>query len=185
MTDFGVFVELRPGVDGLLHLSEIPRSRHGEMKRAAETGAELVVLVTSIDLDRRRVGLALAPEGATPGERVESKIAVGAIAAGTVDRVEPFGVFVRLGPGQVGLIPNAEMGTSTGADHRKEFPPGAEVKVAVLSIEDGGTRIRLSRAQALRMEEDAETRAYMQDAARQGTGFGMTLGEALRQSRRK
>jgi small subunit ribosomal protein S1 len=185
MTDFGVFVELRPGVDGLLHLSEIPRSRHGEMKRAAETGAELVVLVTSIDLDRRRVGLALAPEGATPGERVESKIAVGAIAAGTVDRVEPFGVFVRLGPGQVGLIPNAEMGTSTGADHRKEFPPGTEVKVAVLSIEDGGTRIRLSRAQALRMEEDAETRAYMQDAARQGTGFGMTLGEALRQSRRK
>jgi small subunit ribosomal protein S1 len=184
MTDFGVFVELRPGVDGLLHLSEIPRSRHGEMKRAAETGAELVVLVTSIDLERRRVGLALAPEGATAGEHLESKVAVGGVVTGTVERIEPFGVFVRLGPGQVGLVPNAEMATSAGTDHRKEFPPGTEVKVAVLSIEDGGKRIRLSRAQALRMEEAAETRAYMQDA-RKSTGFGMTLGEALRQSRRK
>ena len=54
MTDFGVFVELLPGIDGLLHLTEIPRSRHGEMKKAAETGEDLIVLVTSIDLDKRR-----------------------------------------------------------------------------------------------------------------------------------
>ncbi len=183
MTDFGVFVELLPGVDGLLHLTEIPRSRHGEMRQAAETGAALVVLVTSIDLDRRRIGLALAPEGATPGEQMESGISVGAVVTGTVDRVEPFGVFLRVGPGQVGLIPNSEMGTPRNADHRKDFPPGTEVKVAVLSIEEGGRRIRLSRAQALRMEEEAETRGYMQDSAKKGGGFGMTLGEALRRSR--
>jgi hypothetical protein len=48
--------------------------------------------------------------------------------------------------------------------------------MAVLSIEDGGKRIRLSRAQALRMDEDVETRAYMQDATRKSTAFGMTLG---------
>ena len=52
----------------------------------------------------------------------------------------------------------------------------------MLSIEDGGKRIRLSRAQALRMEEDAETKSYI-DTSRKGTGFGMTLGEALRRSR--
>ncbi len=155
MTDFGVFVELLPGVDGLLHLTEIPRSRHGEMRQAAETGAELIVLVTSIDPDKRRVGLALAPEGATPGEQLASEIAVGAVVTGTVERVEPFGVFLRLGPGQVGLIPNAEMGTAKNADHRNDFPPGTEVKVAVLSIEDGGKRIRLSRAQALALRNDA------------------------------
>jgi len=183
MTDFGVFVELLSGVDGLLHLTEIPRSRHGEMKQAAETGAELVVLVTSIDPDRRRIGLALAPEGAVPGEQIESTIAVGAVVTGTVERVEPFGVFLRLGPGQVGLIPNAEMGTPQHTDHRKDFPPGTAVKVAVLAIEDGGKRIRLSRAQAVRMEEQAETQGYMQEAARKSGGFGMTLGEALRRSR--
>jgi small subunit ribosomal protein S1 len=185
MTDFGVFVELRPGVDGLLHLTEVPRSRHGEMKKAAETRAELVVLVTSLDLDRHRIGLALAPEGVVPGAHVESKVVAGGVVTGTVERIESFGVFVRLGPGQVGLVPNAEMATPTGTDHRKAFPPGTEVKVAVLSIEEGGKRIRLSRAQALRMEEDAETRAYMQDATRKSTGFGMALGEALRRAQQK
>jgi small subunit ribosomal protein S1 len=182
MTDFGVFVELRPGVDGLLHLTEIPRSRHAEMKKAAETRAELMVLVTSLDLDRRRVGLALAPEGAAAGAHLESKLAVGAGVTGTVERIESFGVFVRIGPGQVGLVPNTEMATPPGTDHRKTFPPGTEIKVAVLSIDEGGKRIRLSRAQALKMEEDAETRAYMQSASRESTStaFGMTLAEALR-----
>jgi small subunit ribosomal protein S1 len=183
MTDFGVFVELLPGVDGLLHLTEIPRSRHGEMKKAAETGEELIVLITSIDRDKRRIGLAIAPEGSAPGTQVESTLAVGAVVTGTVERIEPFGVFLRVGPGQVGLIPNAEMGLAKGADLRKDWPAGTEIKVAVLSIEDGGKRIRLSRAQALRMEEEAETKSYI-DTARKGTGFGMTLGEALRRSRR-
>jgi small subunit ribosomal protein S1 len=182
-TDFGVFVELLPGVDGLLHLTEIPRSRHGEMKHAAETAAHLDVLVTSIDSDKRRIGLALAPEGTLPGAQLESSITVGALVTGTVERIEPFGVFLRVGPGQVGLVPNAEMGTPKGADHRKDFPPGTEIKVAVLSIEDGGKRIRLSRVEAQRMEEAAETRGYMQDTAQKGGGFGMTLGEALRRSR--
>jgi small subunit ribosomal protein S1 len=185
VTDFGVFIELLPGVDGLLHLTEIPRSRHAEMKRAAEAGSDIVVLVTGIDADKRRIGLALAPEGAAPGDQLESGIAVGALASGTVERIEPFGVFVRLGPGEVGLIPNAEMGTAKGTDHRKDFPPGSAIKVAVLSIEEGGKRIRLSRAQALRMEEDAETKSYMRDPSHKGSGFGMTLGEALRQRRRQ
>src|SRR5262249_35251327 len=118
------------------------------------------------------------------GAPLRARCAGGAFATGTIEGMESFGVFVRVGPGQVGLVPNAEMATASGTDHRKEFPPGTEVKVAVLSIEDGGKRIRLSRAQALRMEEDAETRAYMQ-GARKGSGFGMTLGEIMRQSRRE
>ena len=185
VTDFGVFVELLPGVDGLLRLTEVPRARHAEMKLAAETAASLLVLVTSLDFDKRRIGLALAPEGATPGDQFESQIAVGTVVSGTVERIEPFGVFLRIGPGQVGLIPNAEMGTPRNTDHRKDFPAGTEIKVAVLSIEDGGRRIRLSRAEAQRMEEEAETKSYMQDSTRKGGGFGMTLGEALRRSRQK
>jgi small subunit ribosomal protein S1 len=185
MTDFGVFVELLPGVDGLLHLTEIPRSRHGEMKQAAATGADIDVLVTSIDLAKRRIGLALAPEGVAPGDEVESTIAVGAVVVGTVERVESFGVFVRLGPGQVGLVPNGEMGTPKGADHRKEFAPGTEIRVLVLSIEEGGKRIRLSRAQAITRDEVAETRSYIEDVGRKSSGFAMTLGEAIRLSRRK
>ena len=178
-TEFGVFVQLLPGVDGLLHTSEIPRHRAGAMREAVAAGAEIAVMIVSVDPAKRRVALALAPEGAAVGEQMESAVAVGAVLPGTVDRVEPFGVFVRLGPGQTGLVPNAELGTARGADHRKMFPAGSELKVLVLAIEDGGRRIRLSREKALAHEEQAETQAYIKDAARKG-GFGMTLGDFLK-----
>jgi len=183
--DFGVFVELLPGIDGLLHMSEVPRSQQGQIKDSAAAQEEISVMVLGIDPEKKRISLALAPEGATPGEQVSSSVAVGSVVTGTVDRVEPFGVFVRVGPGQIGLIPNAEMGTQRGADHRRDFPEGTEVKVVVMGIEDNGKRIRLSRAKALAHEEQAETQAYLKGAQPKGRGFGVTLGDLLRQSRKK
>jgi len=181
-TDFGVFVELLPGVDGLLHLSEIPRNQQGQIKEAAAVGGELTVMILGIDPGKRRVSLALAPEGLAPGQEAE-ELQAGTVKTGTVERIEPFGVFVRLGPGQVGLIPNAEMGTQRGTDHRKDFAPGTEVKVVVVGIEEGGKRIRLSRSKALVQEEQAETQAYMRGSQR--GGFGLTLGDLLKQGKKK
>jgi small subunit ribosomal protein S1 len=180
-TEFGVFVELLPGVDGLLHVSEIPRHRHGELREAVAAGAEIAVMIVGVDTAKRRVALALAPEGAEVGDQmVASTVAVGAVLTGTVDRVEPFGVLVRLGPGQTGLVPNAELGTARGTDHRRMFPEGSEMKVLVLAIEEGGRRIRLSREKALAHEEQAETQAYVKDTGKKG-GFGMTLGDFLKE----
>jgi small subunit ribosomal protein S1 len=179
-TEFGVFVELLPGVDGLLHTSEIPRHRQAAMREAVTAAAEIPVMIVSIDPARRRIALALAPDGAAVGEAVVSTVAVGAVLTGTVERHEPFGVIVRLGPGQTGLVPSAELGTARGADHRRLFPAGSEMKVLVLAIEDGGRRIRLSREKALAQEEQAETQAYLKDSTRQGS-FGMTLGDFLKE----
>ncbi len=184
-TEFGIFVELLPGVDGLLHVSEIPRSRQVALREAATAGAEVTVMIVSLDADKRRVGLALAPEDAVPGEEVASQVALGAVLIGTVERVEPFGVFVRVGPGQTGLIPAAELAVGRGADPRKSLPVGSEVKVLVLAIEEGGRRIRLSQAKAIALDEQAETQEYLRGATKKGEGFGMTLGERLRQSRRR
>jgi len=178
-TEFGVFVELLPGVDGLLHISEIPRHRQGAMREAVGAGAEIAVMIVNVDMTKHRIALALAPEGSAVGDEMASTVAVGAVLTGTVDRVEPFGVFVRLGPGQTGLVPNAELGTARGTDHRRMFPAGSEMKVLVLALEEGGRRIRLSREKALVHEEQAETQAYIKDAARKG-GFGMTLGDFLK-----
>jgi small subunit ribosomal protein S1 len=179
-TEFGVFVELLPGVDGLLHTSEIPRHRAGAMREAVGAAAEIAVIIVGVDLGRRRIALALAPEDAVVGDTLASAVTVGAVVTGSVDRVEPFGVLVRLGPGQTGLVPNSELGTTRGADHRKMFPAGSEMRVLVLAIEEGGRRIRLSRDKALAHEEQAETQAYIKDAARKG-GFGITLGDFLKE----
>src|SRR5207237_1302091 len=99
-TEFGVFVELLPGVDGLLHISEIPRHRQGAMRESVGAGAEIAVMIVNVDMTKRRIALALAPEGSAVGDEMASTVAAGAVLIGTVDRVEPFGVFVRLGPGQ-------------------------------------------------------------------------------------
>jgi small subunit ribosomal protein S1 len=183
-TDFGIFVELLPGVDGLLHISEIPRSRQGALREAVDAGAEVSVMIITIDPTKRRIGLALAPDNAAAGDQVESTVTVGAVLIGTVERVEPFGAFVRLGPGQTGLVPNAELGTQRGTDYRKAFPAGTEIKVLVLAIEEGGRRIRLSYTQAQAREEQAEAQAYIQGTAPKSGGFGLTLGDLFRQSRR-
>jgi small subunit ribosomal protein S1 len=182
-TEFGVFVELLPGVDGLLHTSEIPRSRQGALREAAAANAEITVMIVSLDGDKRRIGLALAPDDATPGAQVKSVAEVGTVLVGTVERIEPFGVFVRLGPGQTGLVPNAELATARGADPRKSFPIGSEMKVLVLAVEENGRRIRLSQAAAVAQEEKVEAQAWVQDSARKSGGFGMTLGEKFRQAR--
>ena len=183
-TDFGVFVELLPGVDGLLHVSEIPRHQQAAMREAVAANAEITVMVVGLDSGKRRVALTLAPDDAVVGEEMTSSVAVGAVLMGTVDRHEPFGVFVRLGPGQTGLVPNAELGATRGVDPRKAFPAGSEMKVFVLAIEEGGRRIRLSREKAITHEEQAETQAYLK-GAKKGGGFGMTLGEKLNQARQR
>ncbi len=186
MADFGAFVEVLPGVNGLLHLSEIPRSQQAALKDAAAEQAQLTVMILSIDAHKRRIALALAPEGTNPGERLEENvITVGSVLSGRVDRVESFGVFVRLGPGQTGLIPNPEMGTPRGTDHTKDFGPDTEVKVLVLSVEDKGRRIRLSRSKAEAQEERTEAQAYMSDSGPVGRGFGTTMGDLLRQKMKK
>jgi small subunit ribosomal protein S1 len=182
-TEFGVFVELLPGVDGLLHITEIPRNRQGALKEAAAAGAEVAVLIIAIDRDKRRIALALAPEGAEIGQQMDSAVEVGAVLAGTVERHESFGIFVRLGPGQTGLVPTGELSMNRGADARKTFPVGSEIKVMVLAIEEGGRRIRLSHTQALAREEQAETQAYLRQGGKRGDGFGLTLGEAIKQGR--
>src|SRR5919197_5534544 len=76
-TDFGVFVELLPGVDGLVHTSEIPRHRQAELREAVAATAEIAVMILTIDAGKRRIALALAPDGATVGEHVESAGTVG------------------------------------------------------------------------------------------------------------
>src|SRR5438128_9936897 len=131
--EFGVFVELLPGVDGLLHASEIPRHRSAALRQAVAAGAEIAVMIVGVDPAKRRIALALAPEGAAIGDEMASAVAVRAVLTGTVDRVEPFGVFVRLGLGQTGLVPNAELGTTRGADHRRMVPAGSAMKVLVLA----------------------------------------------------
>ena len=180
VTEFGAFVTVAPGVEGLLRDQELPRGALARLAELAGDVRSLACLVVEVDAKKRRLGLAPAPAGLEPGARVEPlRLRNGQIVEGPVESVEPGAVLVRLGPGQLGVIPNAEMGTERGTDHRTAFPPGTRIEGEVTRIEAGGRRARISRKRAQRKAERAEIERY----ARTHSDVGLsTLGDLLKQA---
>jgi small subunit ribosomal protein S1 len=184
IAEFGAFVELEPGVEGLAHVSTFaPTGRPGDWSRSVPVGMTAPFEILSIDLEKRRIGVALVDERSTrAGEAsaTSQEIVPGARLTGKVERHEKFGVFVFLAPGRTGLIPSSETGVSKDADLVTTFPIGADVEVVVLEVDSPGRRIRLS-AKAVREAQDAEElREYTSrpDAA-PAEGFG-SLADKIR-----
>ncbi len=181
VTDFGAFLELAPGVEGLLHAAELPRGALDKLEEASKGGAVMAVLVLEVDAKRRRIALAPAPGGMAVGEKVEPlPLRVGAAVTGRVEEVQPGAVVLRLGPGQQGVIPNAEMDTPRGSDHKAEFPRGTEIEAEVLRVEAGGRRARLSRKRLQRRQEREEIARH---AKSQSIESLSTLGDLLQRAR--
>src|SRR6266849_1380938 len=139
--------------------------------------------ILSIDLEKKRIGVALVPEGsARAGGAASSQpeIVPGARLTGKVERHQKFGVFVFLAPGRTGLIPSSETGVAREADVSRAFPIGADVEVVVLEVDPTGRRIRLSVKAVLDAHEAEEVREYTErrDAAL-AEGFG-SLADKLR-----
>ena len=184
VAEFGAFVELEPGVEGLAHASTFaPTGRSGGWTGEVPPGTTGAFEILSIDIDKKRIGVALLPEGsARAGGAASSQpeIVAGARLKGKVERHEKFGVFVFLAPGRTGLIPMSETRVAIEDDVRKTFPIGAEVEVVVLEVEPSGRRIRLSAKAVTDAREADEVREYTQrEEAAPGEGFG-SLADKLR-----
>ncbi len=193
MEPFGAFMELVPGVEGLVHISEISLKRIGHPREALTVGDRHTVKVIQLDPARKRIGLSIRALEETPHAEVEEAPAKprpsndglreGDIFEVTVEKIEPFGVFVLLPGGQKGLIPNVEMGTPRGADHAKMFPAGTAFRAALIQNDKANNRLRLSRKAVEAAEERAQTREYKKQMADQDKrGFG-TLAELLKKGR--
>ncbi len=180
LADFGAFVRLAAGVEGLLHVSEIG-ARVSHPSEALEVGQQLLVVVRDVDHARRRVSLALAEQGAQAGQAAAHLRPVqGAVVEAIVEQHERFGVFAQVegttGRAGRGLIPNAELGLARGADLRKELPLGARVTAKVIDATEG--RMRLSVRAAREDAERAVFDSYREQQASRG-GMG-TLGDLLK-----
>ena len=189
VTEFGAFMELAPGLDGLLHVSEMGPLRNGasggpaKTPEGVKTGDMINVTIIKVDEARRRVSLGLvAAVGSTPPvEKTPPPppMKVGETVKGKVERVEKFGVFVRIGPGRTGMIPNKELGTARGADHRRMFPVGTELTAEVIEADPAGRKIRLSVTKAAGREERDAVDKYKKDATKSGGSSFSTLADAF------
>jgi small subunit ribosomal protein S1 len=164
LAEFGAFVELEPGIEGLAHASMFaPTGRPGGWARSIPAGTTAAFEIVSVDPAQKRIGLALAEAGSSRSAGVaapQGGLAPGTIVTGKVERHERFGVFVFISPGRTGLMPFAETGLDRDQDMVKAFPIGSEVEVAVLDIDDSGRRIRLSKTAVAQQREHAELREY-------------------------
>ena len=175
VAEFGAFVRVAPGLEGLLHRSEL-----GAKEAMPKPNETIDVVIKSIDRKEKKISLVPAPEGLGAGAQVpELRIAVGAMVTGTVERIETYGLFMQIdgtkGRAGRGLLPNAELGVPRGTDLRKTFPEGTKLTAKVLETGDG--RLRLSLTAAKNDAERADYEGYREataTAAKMGT-FGDLL----------
>ena len=144
--EFGAFVELGGGVQGLLHVSEMGWSRVNDPSAMFKAGDEITVKVLRIESKNGEDKIALGLKQLTddPWSAVAQKYPVGTVVRGRVTRLAEFGAFVELEPGVTGLLPVTETTAGRGADIKKALPIGTTVDVIVLEIDAAGRRIRLS-----------------------------------------
>jgi small subunit ribosomal protein S1 len=181
-TDFGVFVQLEPGMDGLLHVSQLPPGLEMDAPEFA-IGETVRGWVREVDVDNRRIGLTMRQmPDRDPWERIEMRYQEGQTVEGTVENGADFGVFVELEPGLSGLIPISELGLEKDADPRTAFAPGEKLQLKLMGLDPNRRRISLS-VRALR--RDKERQEYLEHMDSSGgaepalTGFGAQLAAAL------
>ncbi len=185
VAEFGAFVELESGIEGLAHASTFaPTGRPGGWAKSVAVGTTAAFEILSIDPDKKRIGVALVAEGTSRADSAapsRSAIVPGAKLKGKVERHEKFGVFVFLAPGVTGLVPSSETGVARDMDMLKAFPLGSELEVLVQEVDAAGRRIRLTVKGIAEAAEAAEVRDYAQrEGAAQAQSFGGSMADKLR-----
>jgi small subunit ribosomal protein S1 len=181
MERFGVFVELEPGVEGLIHVSDLSFDRIEHPNEILKDGQEFDVLIHHFDARTKKVTLHPAPPADRPVEAPQ-KIAKNGMVKAEVIKGEGAGVVVRVlgitGRAARGFIPAGQTGTARGTDLRKAFKPGSVIELKVIDVDPRSGEPKLS---IRGFKEDEERRAhkeYRQKLKEEG-GFG-TLGDILR-----
>jgi small subunit ribosomal protein S1 len=149
LTDYGAFVDIG-GVDALLHVSDISRSRVGKPSDVLSVGQEIEVKVLKIDAEKRRISVGMKQLEPDPWDSIAEKYKPGERAHGTVTRVLDFGAFVELEPGIEGMIHVSEMSWAKKVRTPSDIvKPGDTVEVVILGVNPGERRMALGLKQAL------------------------------------
>ena len=149
MADYGAFVEIQPGVEGLIHVSEMSWSQH--LRSAQEfmkVGDEVEAVILTLDRDERKMSLGIKQLKADPWETIEAKYPVGSKHTAKVRNFTNFGIFVELEEGVDGLIHISDLSWTKKVKHPSEFTQqGAEIDVIVLEIDKENRRLSLGHKQ--------------------------------------
>lgn len=180
ITDFGIFIGVADGIDGLVHVSDFSwTKRYKDTKEIQEIfskGQEVEAVVLDIDVSNERLSLGVKQLTEDPWERIALRYPVGARVKGAVTSVTDFGVFVQIEEGIEGLIHNSQLGLDKDQDSHVVYQAGAEIESEVTNIDREERRISLSVSAIKRREEKPDMSEFTDDA-----GSAVTFGDLLRQ----
>ena len=149
MTDYGAFVEVAPGVEGLIHVSEMSWSQHlRSAQDFLKVGDEVEAVILTLDRDERKMSLGIKQLKENPWDKIEEKYPVGSKHTAKVRNFTNFGVFVELEEGVDGLIHISDLSWTKKIKHPSEFTQiGADIDVVVLEIDKDNRRLSLGHKQ--------------------------------------
>ena len=177
ITNFGVFIGLDEGIDGLVHVSDISwteQIKHPSEK--FEKGDEVNAVVLKIDKENEKFSLGIKQLEPNPWDGISKKFGIGSEVTGPVTSVTDFGVFVRLEDGIDGLVYSSELAAERIENPSEHFEPGQEVTALVVKVEPEEQKVSLSiRA----LTDKAERRALKELAEQESQTQTTTLGDLL------
>lgn len=178
IVDFGMFVEIAPFVQGLVHISEVSWDRSVKPADLYKVGDKVEVYIKGLDEEKGRISLSIKALQEDPWVAAAKAMKPGDVVTGTVLRFLPFGAIVKLNDKNEGMIHISEI-----AEQRIEKPEdvleiGQEVKVKVLRIDEEHKKIALSITKAKQDAEKAEMRQYLGKKGTLSQGLGAKIAEA-------
>ena len=171
MADYGAFVEVQPGVEGLIHVSEMSWSQHlRSAQDFLKVGDEVEAVVLTLDRDERKMSLGIKQLKNDPWENIEEKYAIGSRHTAKVRNFTNFGVFVEIEEGVDGLIHISDLSWTKKIKHPSEFTSvGSDIEVQVLEIDKGNRRLSLGHKQLEDNPWDAFEGQYTVGSIHEGT----------------
>ena len=171
MADYGAFVEIAPGVEGLIHVSEMSWSQHlRSAQDFMKVGDEVEAQILTLDRDERKMSLGIKQLKNDPWALIEEKYGVGSKHAAKVRNFTNFGVFVEIEEGVDGLIHISDLSWTKKIKHPSEFTTiGAEIEVVVLDIDKDNRRLSLGHKQLEENPWDVFETIFTVDSVHEGT----------------
>ena len=171
MADYGAFVEIAPGVEGLIHVSEMSWSQHlRSAQDFMKVGDEVEAVILTLDRAERKMSLGIKQLKEDPWEAIEAKYPVGSKHTAKVRNFTNFGIFVELEEGVDGLIHISDLSWTKKVKHPSEFTSvGASIDVVVLEIDKENRRLSLGHKQLEKNPWDEYEAIYTPGSVHQGT----------------
>ena len=175
-TNFGAFVEIAPGIEGLVHISEMSYGKRVLRSEDVVTAGETVsVMIKEVDLDKRRLSLSVRDAEGDPWVDVAKKYTLGKAVKGILEKKEKFGYFINLEPGITGLLPKSNLGKADKPAELEKLKEGDAIPVMIEAVNPGERKITLTPADTA----DEQNWQPFSDASTTSMG---ALGEKLQRA---